>query len=139
MGGNMISEDGKVLLGTVEMSEAKRLKDELLEKNIKIELKFNESTCRKGKGCTTTVELWGNETDIQEIRQFFQSERMKLYDGLEFNPEIANQAFDTAKDTAVCPACGTAFPTTSKECPDCGLVFAIPETETSDGTSGSDT
>ena len=115
--------NGKVLLGVVEINEAKRLKDRLAEKNIEIELIHNETTCRKG--CVAKVEVWAEMVNVETIQKIIHEQNMHMImsEGTEVDQERINQVFDADAETAVCPACGTSFSTKLKECPECGLVF----------------
>ena len=69
------------------------------------------------------MELWACPEDIPAIQELMREEEARNRQGLNYDPEQAAQVFDPSKDTAVCPACGTEFATSSTECPDCGLVI----------------
>ncbi|OFZ81745.1 MAG: hypothetical protein A2583_12370 [Bdellovibrionales bacterium RIFOXYD1_FULL_53_11] len=112
----------KMVIGIAEYNEAKRLQAALKEKNILVELIANPGTCST-RGCRITVEIEAFRADIEAIGQHVQSERERLYAGLEPDPQLHNQVFDTNHESAVCPACGASFKTSMKECPDCGLVL----------------
>ncbi len=122
-----MDNDDLILIGVAPLNEAKRIQNILLENNIVIDFKYQDSTCKRG--CTVTVELWANKNNLEEIHTFFSKERERLFDGLNFNPEVASSVFDTSSENATCPACGTSFSTKQNECPDCGLVFHMPEDE----------
>lgn len=115
----------KIVLGTAELFDAKRLKSILSDKGIALELVSNPEKCSTG-GCKVTVELHARPEDVPIIVEHLQKERSKLLEDLNFNPELHEQTFDTNQQTAICPACGTTFSTTKSECPDCGLVFVPP-------------
>ena len=121
-----MSESDEVLLGSSDVVEANRLKSRLAEREIGVRIVHNPQTCATGS-CRITVEVWAKRADLGRIEEHFRETRAKLLDGLEFDPEVVNQTFDTAKDEAICPACGTKFATNLRECPDCGLGFGIPE------------
>jgi hypothetical protein len=114
-------EAEKMMLGIMELVDAKRLKEKLAEMGVEIELGHNKETCTKG--CKVTVEIWGNPQDLPKIQGVLSEERSKLMEDLDVDPDLANQVFDPDKNTAVCPACGAEFSTDLKECPECGLVF----------------
>lgn len=116
---------GKILLGTAPIVIANRYRDLLGEQSIKIDLAYNDSTCKTG--CSHTMEMWANEEDLPVVIDFIKAENQKNFDGLEFDPEVVNQVFDSSKAEAQCPACSTVFSTSASECPDCGLGFSIPE------------
>jgi len=120
--GKMESSE-KVLIGILELSEAKELSDKLEPKGVYITIKHNEQTC--AKGCAVKVEVWAPETDIPAIAETIKEEKMKIIDneGLDIDKSLLDQVFDDEAKTAVCPACGASFSTDNKECPDCGLVF----------------
>lgn len=115
--------EGKVLIGIIEINEAKRLKEKLLTRGIDIDLIHNDETCKKSY--QTRIEVWVTLESIAEVQKMIQDENMDLLisEGVEINHDQLNQIFDPDAETTVCPACGTTFSTKLKECPDCGLVF----------------
>ena len=115
----------KMMIGIMELVEAKRLKEKMAELGVAIELGHNKETCTRG--CKVTVEVWADPSHLPRIQEVLREERSKLLDDLDFDPEQSDQVFDPNKETAVCPACGTQFSTELKECPECGLAFAIRE------------
>ncbi len=121
-----MTEHEEVLIGVVEFNEGKRIKAALSERKVDVRLITNPQTCST-KGCKITVEVHARQADVPVIAEFMKEERQRLFDGLDINPELHESVFDTEKDSAKCPACGTEFSTTLKECPDCGLVFAVEE------------
>lgn len=123
------SENGKVLLGVIELAEAKRIRSALLTKGVDLEFMHNPETCSSGS-CKTSVEVYVDPGQAEVVLEFLRAERANLLEGLGEMIKHAGEVFDTAKDQATCPACGTSFSTSAKECPDCGLVF-VP-----DGTEG---
>ena len=114
-----------VLIGIVEINEANRLIDKMKDQGIELEANFNRKTC--SGGCRTMVELRAKEENLGAISKMLQEEHLKLFEGMEINPEFMNQVYDTGKKEARCPACGTKFETSKSECPECGLNFSIPE------------
>lgn len=115
----------KVLLGTAPVVIANRYRDLLANKSIEIAVAYNESTCKTG--CSHTMEIWADAKDVEQVVAFIQQDSSRNYAGLEFDPNVINQVFDTSKDDAQCPACGTLFKTSASECPDCGLGFSVSE------------
>jgi len=115
----------KVLLGTAPIVIANRYRDLLATQDIDIALAYNASTCKTG--CSHTMEIWAESKDVDQVVAFIKSDSSRNYDGLEFDSGVVNQVFDTSKDEAQCPACGTHFKTSASECPDCGLGFSIPD------------
>ena len=114
----------RVLLGIIDLTEAKRIRSSLAEQGVALEMVSNPDTCSAGGGgCKPSVELYAMEPDLPKVAEFFRLEKERDAGGLEVNPELLGQVFDSEKESAVCPACGTEFKTTAKECPDCGLVF----------------
>ena len=113
----------KILIGVLELSEAKELSDKLEAKGVEIAIKHNEQTCMKG--CVVKVEVWAKEADMPAIVDTIREEKMKVLDneGLDIDKSLLDQVFDDEAKTATCPACGTSFSTENKECPECGLVF----------------
>ncbi len=126
----------KICLGVLPANEGTRLKSLLATKDIEIVLLFNHATCTSGCRGSGTVELWAHKNDLDEIVKTFSVEKLRLLDGLEFDPEIINQVYDPSQEAAICPACGTKFSTSLGECPDCGLGFSLPKSaENPDGQS----
>ncbi len=113
----------KVLIGILELNEAKKLSDQLEPKGVYIAIKHNEQTCLKG--CVVKVEVWAQENDVPAIAETIREDKMKLLDneGLDIDKSLLEHVFDEESKMATCPACGTSFSTDLKECPDCGLVF----------------
>ena len=112
-----------VLLGVLDLLEAKRLSSALESRGIKLLLVNNPETCSKPKQ-GPVVEVYAPEGDIETVKQFLAEERAKLLEGHDLDGVSHDHVFDTEKPTATCPACGTEFPTSSAECPECGLGFA---------------
>ncbi len=115
--------EGKVLIGVIEINEAKRLKEKLLKKNLSVELIHNDETCKKSY--VSKVEVWAQEEDLEKVQRVIHDENMELIisEGTNIDHDQLNQVFDPDAETAICPACGTSFSTKLKECPECGLVF----------------
>ena len=116
-----MADESKMLLGIMELIEAKRLKEKMGALGVDVELGHNKETCTKG--CRVTVEVWAEREHLPKIQEVLKEERAKLLSDLDFDPELEDQVFDPSEKTDVCPACGTQFPTNLKECPECGLVF----------------
>jgi hypothetical protein len=117
----------RILLGVMELQEAKRVRSHLEERGVRLELVSNPETCGDGKvGCKPSVEVYAQEADVPLIAEFFKREKERDLGGREIDPQLLSQVFDTSNEDATCPACGTQFKTAAKECPDCGLVF-VPE------------
>ena len=117
------ANNGKILIGVIEVNEAKRLKEKLSSRGINIDLIHNDETCKKSY--QSKVEVWVNSESIEAVQKMIHEENMHMImsEGVEVNPDQLNQVFDSDAETAVCPACGTSFSTKLKECPECGLVF----------------
>lgn len=115
--------DGRILLGAAELKEAKRIQSLLEERGVHVELASDPQTCGTGS-CKPTVNVYIQEADREKVQQFFTEEKAREMAGLEFDPEQVSSVYDSEKETAKCPACGTEFSTKLTECPDCGLVFA---------------
>lgn len=114
----------QVLLGVLEFKEAKRLRSLLAEQGISLLLVSNPQNCGGGS-CSTSLEVFAMPEDLSKIQTFFESERSKLWEGLNIDPALLNEVFDSEKEIARCPACGFTFSTQFVECPDCGLGFQI--------------
>ena len=116
-------EDGKIPFGVIEINEAKRILEALAEKGVELEIRHNDQTCRRG--CQAVVEVWVKLENIPALEQYIRDKNIRLLEseGIEVNHELLNNVYDPESKIAVCPACGTEFSTSEKECPECGLVF----------------
>ena len=112
----------RTLLGTIDFNEAKRIRSVLEDRGVKVEIVNNPDTCSTG-GCKPTVEVYIQESDRVAVQAFIEEEKAREMAGLEFDAALLGEVFDPEKESARCPACGTSFSTSLKECPDCGLVF----------------
>lgn len=113
----------KILLGSIEYNEAKRIRALLQERGVTLEMAAQPQQCTT-RGCAVKVEVFAREEDLPKIGEFFQQERIRAFDGLEVDHSLLEEVFDPEKGVARCPACGTQFSTSATECPDCGLGFA---------------
>ncbi len=111
----------EIFLGVFDWYEAKSVKEKLKKEKIEVELRNNDKTCKTG--CKPSVELWGQEKDMEQLVNFFRQEQGKIYDGLNINPEHLSQIYDPAAKEVVCQACGAKFSPELTECPDCGLCY----------------
>jgi hypothetical protein len=110
-----------ILIGNMKLDEAQSLEIKLKNLNVQIVLNHNSHTCTRG--CAVTVEVLANANDLQVIREVLMEDIYKSLKGHEINWEVITKTFDPEKETAQCPACGSVFPTTMRECPECGLNF----------------
>jgi hypothetical protein len=110
-----------VRLAVLPLQDAKNLQEDLRKKGIELILNHSSQTCTRG--CAVTVEVLGHQKDIEIIAQTYQENFKKLTEGHSVNWDVANAVFDPAKQSALCPACGTEFSTSLTECPECGLVL----------------
>jgi hypothetical protein len=111
-----------VLLGAADYSEAKRLKAALEERGVILNLVSNPESCGTG-GCMPQLEMFARAIDVVRVQEFLAAERSLSMGDLQHAPGLADEVFDTEKEIAKCPACGTDFSTKLNECPDCGLCF----------------
>jgi len=119
-----MSDEEKILLGVVDLQEGKRLKSALATRNIFLDLVSNPETCSSGK-CGSSVELYIDRNHVAVFNEFLAKEKAQLLAGHQLRPGFESEVFDAEKETATCPACGTAFSTKLSECPDCGLGFSV--------------
>jgi len=122
------NENEQVLLGQLEYNEAKRFRAALLERGVELHLASTSENCNS-KRCRISLEVYAHQKDLPTVAEFLKEEHARDYGGLDINPELHNQVFDSEKENATCPACGTSFVTNLKACPDCGLVFVPDEQE----------
>lgn len=121
-GHRVMDKNDGILLGTLDLQEAKRIKSALSEKHVQLKIVAADEDCSSSK-CSPKVQVYVRESDIETVKLFFEKERNRNFSGLDVKPELVNQVFDSEKESAVCPACGTSFSTKLSECPDCGLGF----------------
>lgn len=115
-----------MLLGVIEISEAKRIRAALAKQGVELLMVSNPGTCSSGS-CGASVELRAAPADIAAFQSFMHTERERSLEGLNVDASRLDSVFDPSLAEATCPACGTCFATTSSECPDCGLIFQVGE------------
>jgi hypothetical protein len=116
-----------ILVGVVEVQEAKRLKSVLAERKVTVELAFNPETCKGSGGCAATVEVYVPADAVEAFKTFVEEEHARIAAHPDALAGSRDHVFDAEKSTAQCPACGTEFSTSLTECPDCGLGFGVSE------------
>jgi hypothetical protein len=62
-------------------------------------------------------------SDLEAAQAVLAREHLRSTGLHEHDLAAASAVFDTAADSALCPACGCTFPTSRNDCPDCGLCF----------------
>jgi rRNA maturation endonuclease Nob1 len=110
-----------IFIGILPLIEAKDIQNKMNQLGAKLFLEHNEKTCTRG--CTVTVEVHCEEQYLEAFKTVMTKNYQELMDGFDVNLEQMTSVFDTGKDEAICPACGTKFQTSSSECPECGLVL----------------
>lgn len=110
-----------VFLGVMDLQEAKTHQLKLKGKGVEVELKTNGATCTTG--CKVTVEVWGKDSDLAVLQQYFQQDFLKHVQGHVPNFEHFSAVYDPTLAEVICQACGMKFNPAAKECPDCGLVY----------------
>lgn len=111
----------EIFLGVMDLQEAKNHELKLKQKGIHVSFKTNGETCTTG--CKVTVEVWGNSTDAEKLKEHFSQDFFKHVQGHVPNLEALGAIFDPTLSEVLCQACGTKFSPTANECPDCGLVY----------------
>lgn len=111
----------ELFLGVMDLNEAKFHQLKLADRGVKIDFKVNDQTCTSG--CKVTVEVWAQEENEGQIRDYFKSQHDKNLSGHNVDVEAINSVFDSNMSEVQCQACGTKFSPQSGECPDCGLVY----------------
>lgn len=114
-----------VVLGVMELQEAKRIRSMLADRGIQVALVNNPTTCT-GLKCGPAAEVHVRPEDVETVAELLQAERTRLLEGHDLDGGFHNNVFDSEKPTASCPACGTQFSTSLTECPECGLGFSTP-------------
>lgn len=105
----------------MKLEEAKTLQRVLSEQGTELVLDHNDHTCTRG--CAVTVEILVAAEDLAKVQQVMKSEWAQHASGQQVRWELLDEVFDSGRSQAVCPACGTSFATSSRQCPDCGLCF----------------
>lgn len=118
----MDNETEEILIGVMDLQEAKTHQLRLKEKGINLDLKTNGATCTTG--CKVTVEVWGKESDQEMLKSYFNADFMKNVKGHVPNFEHISAVYDPTASEVICQACGMKFSPTLNECPDCGLVYS---------------
>ena len=103
------------------IDEAKAFQKKMQSRGVEIALNHSDQTCTRG--CRVTLEVCGRRDDIPAIKEELDKDYATLLEGHDYDTRLLNEVFDPSADSAVCPACGCKFATTSSECPDCGLMF----------------
>lgn len=87
-------------------------------------LMVNKSgSCSQGC-CGPSLLLQVRMTDLEDAQAILAEDYIRST-GLDAHDlSTVTAVFDTEADSAVCPACGCSFSTTSNTCPACGLCFA---------------
>lgn len=116
-------DNNKVPFAVIEVNEAKRMLEVMAQRGVELEIRHNDATCRTG--CKAVVEVWVKTEDLPALIEYIRDKNVQVVEaeGVEFDKDIVNSVYDPESKTAVCPACGTEFSTSEKECPECGLVF----------------
>ncbi len=115
-------DDNEVLIGVMELNEAKSHQLRLKSQGVELNFKTNGATCTTG--CKVTVEVWGLASDEALLNRYFQNDYLKHLKGHVPNFEHLSQVFDTNASEVICQACGMKFKPSEPECPDCGLVYS---------------
>ncbi|MCO4754135.1 MAG: hypothetical protein KC478_06620 [Bacteriovoracaceae bacterium] len=110
-------------IAILPLNEAKEIQSQLATQGVEIRLDHNETTCRRG--CTVTVEMWAKQDDIPAVQKTFSENFAQSLEGHDVDWSRLSEVFDPSKDSAVCPACGENFSTSSSECPGCGLNLGV--------------
>ena len=81
------------------------------------------SSCGSG-GCSgPNLLIQIRKSDLEAAQTVLAREHIRTTGLHERDLAAANAVFDTAADSALCPACGCSFSTSRNDCPDCGLCF----------------
>jgi hypothetical protein len=112
-------------IGEANIHEAESLKGRLRERDVTVELAVSPGDC-SGGACGIKAQIWVRAADLPKVQEYFAEEHARRHAGLDFDPAVVGQVFDTSAEEATCPACATRFSTALAECPDCGLSFAVP-------------
>lgn len=115
-------DENEVLIGVMDLHEAKTHQLRLKSLGINLALKTNGETCTTG--CKVTVEVWGQSSDQAALQGYFQNDLLKNLKGHVPNFEHLSQVYDPAAQEVICQACGMKFTPSARECPDCGLVYS---------------
>ncbi|MFW8601325.1 hypothetical protein ACOHYD_07570 [Desulfobacterota bacterium M19] len=101
--------------------EVKRIQQFLTRAHIGSVL-IGDNTCGQGC-CGGDIELRVRTEEAAEALSIIEEDLARTT-ALHEHAIPADSGFNPEEDEHVCPACGTAFATSSLTCPDCGLCFA---------------
>ena len=119
----MDESDEWVVIGVLELAEAKRLRSVLeTQQRVVVRLFSNPETCQTGS-CSAKVEVQVSADDVIKVKALLSAERSRLLEGLDVDLSLLDEVYDSEKGAAKCPACGEEFSTQLAECPECGLGF----------------
>ncbi|MCW5199450.1 hypothetical protein VU05_01770 [Desulfobulbus sp. F1] len=82
-----------------------------------------DSGCGQGCGGPSLV-IQVRASDLEDVQAVLVQDYVRTTGLHEHDISIAGTVFDTAAESAVCPACGCCFSTSQTACPECGLCFA---------------
>ncbi len=82
------------------------------------------SSCGSGGCGGPNLLIQIRTSDLEAAQTVLVREHLRATGLHEQDLAAASAVFDTAADSALCPACGCTFPTSRNDCPDCGLCFA---------------
>ncbi len=101
--------------------EVKRIQQFLTKAHIGSVL-IGDKTCGQGC-CGGDIELRVRPEEAAEALTIIEEDLARTT-ALHEHTIPADSGFNPEEDEHICPACGTAFATSSSTCPDCGLCFA---------------
>ncbi|MGX9726350.1 MAG: zinc ribbon-containing (seleno)protein DG [Candidatus Electronema sp. VV] len=81
------------------------------------------SSCGSGGCGGPNLLIQIRKSDMEAAQAVLAREHLRTTGLHERDLAAANTVFDTAADSALCPACGCSFSTSRNDCPDCGLCF----------------
>lgn len=115
--------DDLVTIHRGTLHDAKRLEVLMADERIGTLLAGDDNSCGKGC-CPSYFDLKVRREDAADAMKIIDEEfrRSTGIDAHEMG-DHADAVFNPHAAEAVCPACGTKFPTATTTCPDCGLCF----------------
>lgn len=127
--GALTPEDDIVTIFKAQLSDVKRIEQQLLRENIGTLVWGDKASC--GKGCCGGggLELRVRREDAMAAMAVIEADFKHQTASHEMQSAVADYVVDSEKSENCCPACGCTFFMDHQEesqvltCPDCGLCF----------------
>ncbi len=120
----MSHHDELISIRKGSMVEMRHLQAQLERQGIPSLVVNEEGSCRSSCCGGPSLTLQVRAADLEDVQAFLFQDHVRSTALHEHDLGGAGTVFDSAAETAVCPACGCTFSTSRNACPECGLCFA---------------